>query len=491
MNFSSKIGPTDSNNERRPQAKLIPELNRRNFLTGASTVGAAAWATAPPALAQRLPGSELASVAPLAPTPADAPPSVPACKPADQMGPASRNQAGFHKNISRLVDLNGSNQGGQYWRYSTLVTPVEDFFIRNEYPTPSAALDRRVDPRHWQLKIHGDAVENPMTLTYNDLLRLTSRAIMSNMECAGNGRSLFWEQQGMTEGPSNKVGGTGWGLGGIGCAEWQYVPMSVILGMVGVKKSAKHCLFWSGVDGKQPGTASDTGRPMPMSHLLKHANDIGLAFKMNGNDLTADHGAPVRVIVPGWCGAASTKWVTEIKIATHNFWVRLNSSAHVLIGPSHSPPIPADNDEFRNVGPRGILGKAVTWSPPRSLLTIPLRLEKQPKLPHNYPLAVGELPRLTAGEQTIRGYAWAPQWGIKSVDVRVNGGRWQAVELVDPEINTYTWRRFRFDWRATPGEHVIETRVTDRKGNQQPTVVPFNEGGFDFWGIPKFHVAVV
>ena len=473
---------------------LVPQLDRRRFLTGVSTVGAAvsaavgaaAVASVTTARAQTVPPPGAMSPVNLSTLP---PPATPlACQPPSRS--TSRNQVTFQKDISRLVDLNATNQGGQYWRYSTLITPVEDFFIRNEYPTPVAALDRRVDPRFWQLKIHGDAVENPITLSYEDLLRLPSRSIISNMECAGNGRSLFWEQQDMTEGPSNKVGGTGWGLGGVGCAEWQYVPMTAIFDLVGIKKTAKHCLFWSGVDGKTPGAVSDTGRPMPMAHLLKYAGDIGLAFKMNGNTLTPDHGAPVRVIAPGWCGAASTKWLTEIKIASHNFWVRLNSSAHVMIGPSFAPPVAADNDEFRNVQRGGILGKAVTWSPPRSLLTIPLRLQKQPKMPHNYPLSAGELPVLKAGQQTLRGYAWAPQFGVRWVDVRINGGRWQSVAMVDPQINQYTWRRFEFNWRALPGEHVIETRVTDAKGYQQPSTVPFNEGGFDFWGIPKFRVAV-
>jgi sulfane dehydrogenase subunit SoxC len=408
-----------------------------------------------------------------------------ACEP-----PPVRKPSNFVKDTSRLVDLNATNQGGQYWRYSTLVTPVEDFFVRNEYATPTAATDPRVDRRHWRLKIHGDAVERPMTLTYDDLVKLPSRSIISNMECAGNGRSLFWEQQGMTEGPSNKVSGTGWGLGGIGCAEWQYVPMSTILALVGLKKTAKQCLFWSGVDGKKPGTESDTGRPIPVSTLTRNADVIGLAFKMNGNDLTPDHGAPVRALVPGWCGAASTKWLTEIKIASHNFWVRLNSSAHVMIGPSYGPPVPADNDEFRNVKPNGILGKPVTWSPPRSMLTVPLRLAKQPKHPANYPLAPGELPHLPSGAQQVRGYAWAPQYGIKRVDVRIDRSTWQEVEVTDPEINTFTWRRFQFDWDATPGEHVIETRVTDNKGYQQQATVPFNEGGFDFWAIPRFRIAV-
>jgi sulfane dehydrogenase subunit SoxC len=459
--------------------------DRRQFLVSAATLGAAA-AVAGRARAQDTPKAIERVASSIVPPP-PAVRAVPACGPVRS---ASRNQANFVKSTSRLVDLNGTNQGGQYWRYSTLVTPVEDFFIRNEYPTPTAETDERLDRRSWRLKIHGNAVSRPLLLTYDDLMKLPSRSIVSTMECAGNGRSLFWEQQNMTAGPRNKVLGTGWGLGGVGCAEWQYVPMTTILDLVGLKKTAKQCLFWSGVDGKTPGTQSDTGRPIPISMLQRHGDVIGLAFKMNGNDLTSDHGAPVRAIVPGWCGAASTKWLTEIKIASYNFWCRLNSSAHVMIGPNYMPPVGTLEDEYRGVIPGGVLGQAVTWSPPRSLLTVPLVLQKQPKMPANYPLAAGELPRLQPGRQVMRGYAWATQYGVKRVDVRVNKGPWGPARIIDPQINIYTWRRFEFDWAPLAGEHMIETRVTDRNGAEQPATVPFNEGGFDFWAIPKFRVAV-
>jgi sulfane dehydrogenase subunit SoxC len=403
---------------------------------------------------------------------------------------AGRVRDGFQKDLSRLVDLNGTNQGGQYWNYSTYITPNEDFYLRNEYPTPVPETDPRVDRAKWRLIIHGDAVERPIEITYEDLLRMPSRSQIAMMECAGNGRSLFWEQQDMLAAPT-EVTGTGWGLGGIGQAEWQYVPMDYILGLVGLKKNAKSCLFWSGVDGKKPGTVSDTGRPVPINTLKLRGDSVGLAFKMNGQDLPADHGGPVRAIVPGWCGAASTKWLTEIKIASHDFWVPLNSLRHVMMGPDYKAPKPQKGDEFRFVKPDGILGPAVTWGPPRSMLTIPLVLDKQPKIPHNYPLKQGEIPRLRAGLQKMRGYAWAPQWGVKTIEVQVNGRGWQTVRPIDPIRSRYAWTRFDFPWNPMPGRHVIETRVTDTKGTRQPVSVPYNKGGFDFWAIPKFHIEAV
>ena len=81
----------------------------------------------------------------------------------------SRVHPSFVKDVGLLTDLNHTNQGGAWWNFDTYITPVSQFYIRNAYPTPRPELDRRVDPRHWRLKIHGDAVERALTLTYDDL----------------------------------------------------------------------------------------------------------------------------------------------------------------------------------------------------------------------------------------------------------------------------------------------------------------------------------
>src|SRR5690606_19529450 len=382
----------------------------------------------------------------------------------------SRFHPSFVKDVGLLTDLNKTNQGGAWWNFDTYITPVSQFYIRNAFPTPRPELDRRVDPRYWQLKIHGDAVEREMTITYDDLLKMPSRSIISVMQCTGNGRSLFWEQEEFLNEPQRVVG-NGWGLGGVGQAEWEYVPMSYILDLVGLKKNAKAVLFWSGVDGKEPNTQSDTGRPMSIQDVLERPDEIGLAFKMNGMPLPPDHGAPVRALVPGWCGGASTKWLTEIKIASHDFWVRLNTFDHTMMGPGYPAPVPAPNDEFRFVRPDQILGIPVTWQEGRSTLALPLVLDKQPNIPSNYPLERGERPTLKAGPQMLRGYAWAPNAGVRRVDLRINGGTWQQARIIDPQINRYTWARFEFPLAPAAGDYVIETRTTDRNGNMQPTHV--------------------
>ena len=113
-------------------------------------------------------------------------------------------------------------------------------------------------------------------------------------------------------------------------------------------------------------------------------------------------------------------------------------------------------------------------------------------LPHNYPLKLGEKPKLPAGKRLMSGYAWGPQYGVARVDYRIDGGEWQPARLIGPNMRRYTWVRFQFDWDAKPGEHVLETRTTDLGAQKQPeTQIAFNSGGYEFWGVPKFLVQVV
>jgi DMSO/TMAO reductase YedYZ molybdopterin-dependent catalytic subunit len=386
------------------------------------------------------------------------------------------------KDDSRLVNIGATVRSGAYWNFTTFMTPVEEFYVRNHYPTPTAEQRPVLARENWKLKIHGPSVERPLELGFEDLLRLPSKTIIATMECHGNGRTLFWEQDGLT---GQQVSGGNWVLGAVGQAEWQYVPMSEILARVGVKPDAKTVLFWSGVDG------NDMGRPMPYADVVALQHDMGVCFAMNGNPLTPDHGAPVRLVVPGWGGTASIKWLTEIRITDRRVWCRLNTRGEVYIGPDYPRPEFSADDEFIGVTADDIKGPMVTWMPPKSLITIPLVLEKSPSVPPNYPLKRGELPRLSAGQQLLRGYAWAPQHGVRSVEVRIDGGAWQQATIRPPNLGKYTWVRFDIPWNATPGQHVIETRTTDNSGTTQPEKVPMNILGMANWAIPKFRVEVV
>jgi DMSO/TMAO reductase YedYZ molybdopterin-dependent catalytic subunit len=434
----------------REALRIGPQSDRRRFFVSAAAFGAAAG----------VPGLGLAQA------------------PAAGAAPARRI---IVKDDSRLLNIGATVRSGNYWDFTTFMTPVEEFYVRNHYATPTTEQRPELDPRRWRMKIHGNAVERPLEIGYEDLLKMPSRTIIATMECHGNGRTLFWEQQGMME-----VGGGNWVLGAIGQAEWQIVPISHILGLVGLRPNARSALFWSGMDG------GDMGRPMPVSELLARGDDIGICYRMNGNALTPDHGAPVRLVVPGWGGTASIKWLTEMRVDSHQHWTRLNTRGEVYIGPSYAAPAVAPNDEFfGNITAADVKGPMVSWMPIKSFITVPLVLEKSPSVPANYPLKKGEWPMMSAGRQLLRGYAWGPQHGIRQVDVRIDGGPWQQAGIRQPNLGRYTWVRFDLPWDARPGDHVIETRGVDMAGNMQPETVPLNVLGMANGAIPKFRIRVV
>jgi len=434
-------------------------LERRNLFVSAAAFGAAAVATAA--------GT---SACAQTPAPAAAPPAAPP-------------RRVIVKDDSRVLNIGATVRSGNYWNYSTFMTPVEEFYVRNHYPTPTTAQSEALTTQKWKLKIHGASVERPIEIGYEELLKMPSKTIIATMECHGNGRTLFWEQGGFTP---QQVGGGNWVLGAVGQAEWQYVSMADLFARVGIKPNARTVLFWSGIDG------NDMGRPMPFADVFAQQHDMGICYAMNGNPLTPDHGAPVRVVVPGWGGTASIKWVTEIRVTDKRVWTRLNTKGEVYLGPTYSAPEHGPDDEFLpGITAADIKGPMVTWMPPKSLITVPLVIEKSASVPANYPLQRGALPRLAAGRQTMRGYAWAPQHGVRYVEYRIDGGNWQMAALRPPNLGRYTWVRFDFPWEAAAGNHVIETRTTDNVGTTQPEQIPLNTLGMANWSIPKFRIQVV
>ena len=176
---------------------------------------------------------------------------APAAAPA---APAAAPRRIIVKDDSRVLNIGATVRSGNYWNFTTYITPIEEFYFRNHYPTPTSEQKPELVPDKWRLKVHGASVERPLDIGYEDLLKMPSRSMIATMECHGNGRTLFWEQGGFT---GKDVSGGNWVLGAIGQAEWQIVPMSEIFARAGIKPDAVTVLFWSGVDG------NDMGRPMP------------------------------------------------------------------------------------------------------------------------------------------------------------------------------------------------------------------------------------
>ncbi len=313
-----------------------------------------------------------------------------------------------------------------------LITPNRLFFVRNN----SVSLD--LNASDWRLSVEGDAVDEPMELTYDDIRSLPSRAMTSYLECAGNHRAMF----GLLKG--RKASGTQWMTGGVSNGEWVGAEMRDVLTLAGIHASAVSVLL-VGLDEKSP--EEGFRYVMPVEKAMRP--DTLLAYALNGEILPRDHGFPLRVIAPGWVGSANIKWLGRVVVSSEQMWTRNNTTSYTLIGEDYPP-----EGESK--------GSPVTMQVIKSALALPWPAE------------------LASGRHRINGYAHSPLRAIERVEWSADSGlTWNDAALSDGQKD-YSWARFEFVWDAEPGERYIMTRATDVAGDTQPDSVPFNEKGYLF-----------
>lgn len=313
-----------------------------------------------------------------------------------------------------------------------LITPRHLFFVRNN----SASVD--LDASRWRLSIEGDAVSQPLELSYDRLRNLPSRTLISYLECAGNHRAMFDKVQGRA------AEGTQWMTGAIGNGEWTGVPLRDILKLAGITDGAVSVLL-IGQDAESP--EGGFRRVVPVDKAM-HPDTL-LAYAMNGDVLPKDHGYPLRALLPGWVGSSSIKWLNRIVVSSDELWTRNNTTSYVLIGNEYPPEGEAD-------------GEVVSAQSIKSALALPWPAE------------------MPEGSHRIHGYAHSPDGHVAGVEWSDDSGRtWNPATLLEPQVQ-YSWARFEFLWKARPGEHAIMTRATDTQGNTQPDAIPFNRKGYLF-----------
>ena len=318
---------------------------------------------------------------------------------------------------TRLEDLRG------------FLTPNEQFFVRNHAPTPT------LDPASYRLEVSGPGVRRQLQLSLDDLEGLPSRTLVAYMECAGNWRGFFPAATGRT------ATGSQWGAGAVGCAEWTGPRLSDVLELAGVRPDA--------VDVNVVGLDEVRwARPMPLAKAMDPATI--LALSMNGAPLPPDHGFPVRVVVPGWVGSSSVKWVGRIEVVAEKVWVRSNTTSYVLVG----DPWPQDRYAPAD-------GAPITTGVIKSALALP-----RPA-------------RLAPGRHRVRGFAYSPLGAVAQVEWSADGGAWVQARLIDPSpALPHAWTRFEFEWTAAPGEHALRTRATGTAGDRQPMEAVHNDKGY-------------
>ena len=313
------------------------------------------------------------------------------------------------------------------------ITPTDRFYIRSHF-SDVPNLDRS----SWQLVVDGE-VNQPLTLSFDDILAMPSIEIVSTLECAGNSRSY-------TTPPSE---GLAFRHGAVSTGRWRGVPLKHLLDGAGLKNAALDVMFEGADHGQEQedGISFDLNYRRSLTLEMANQPDILLAYEMNGEPLTAVHGFPLRVIVPKWYAMASVKWLTRINVLAQPFTGFFQHRRYVMI----------------NEGPEDSLEREpVAALKVKSLIASPRH---------------GEV--VQPGSYTVSGFAWSGEGEIIREEVSVDGGRnWQNATLLG-ESNQNAWRQWESVCEASePGHFVLMARATDSTGNTQPSSIPWNFRGY-------------
>lgn len=312
------------------------------------------------------------------------------------------------------------------------ITPVNHFFVRNHMFEPA-----KLDASTWKLSIGGE-VDKPFTLTLADLEKVPVHTVTNTMECAGNGRSL----------QNPKVPGIQWGKGAVGNAKFSGPSLKVLLERAGVKDTGKHVMF-RGLD-EVPGKVPPFIRSIPIEKAIDA--DTLIATHMNGAPLAGHHGFPARAVTPGWAGAASCKWLSEITVLDKPAEGNFMSPGYRL---PNTPVKPGESVKPEDT-------HSVTGLTVKSLIAGP-----------------SDGAKLKPGKQEIKGVAWAGEADITKVEISTDGGSsWSLAELGKDHAK-YAWRVWKYAWKpAKSGDYVILSRATDSQGRVQPDAAVWNPSGY-------------
>ncbi len=317
------------------------------------------------------------------------------------------------------------------------ITPTQRHYVRNNGGIPDRATSG--DTRGWQLTIDGE-VESPLSLSFDELRAMPSVTMPLLIECAGNGRAFF----------DPPVRGNPWQHGAIACSEWTGVRLRDLLHRAKLKPSAKHTAHFG--DDPPLGQAEPFSRGIPIDKAMEEHTLV--AFAMNGKPLSPLNGFPVRLVVPGWVGSSSQKWLNRI-------WIRdREHDSQKMTGYSYRIPKAPVAPGSR---PRKEDMQIVTSVLVKSMITRP-----------------GPDTISKAGQAIdVAGHAWAGDRGIAKVLVSADYGvHWIETKLTPPP-NPYAWSRFEARLRIQQsGYHEIWARAFDEAGDAQPFRQPWNPKGY-------------
>jgi sulfite oxidase len=401
--------------------------SRRTFLGGAA--GAGAYALIGKSVAQDKPAA--------APTPAPASPPGTVSNEAVKSGKNPAMQ--YHSERP----LTGSVQAHQH---DFEVTPTDRMFVRNNLLTPD------IDATQHRVTVKG-LVDKELSFSLDELRKGFPAVTLQGMhECAGSGRSNYLPT----------ASGTPWNqTGGMGCPKWTGVRVADVLRAAGLKSGAAH-VAGQGGDPGMIATVAPVIRSVPLAKAMD--DNTLLAWEMNGEPLPKIHGHPLRLVVPGWVGSASTKWVHTVSVLDAPFKGTYMTSSYV------TPKWPVEPGQ--KMPPDTVSAEA--W-PVKSMITFPA------------PNA-----RVKGSERvTVRGRAWVGEGAIDRVEISVDEGiTWQRARLAS-RGDKFAWRSFSFDYQPQRfGYLTFLARAWDDRGNAQPMVSGWNPLGYFWNGVHRVGVVV-
>lgn len=320
------------------------------------------------------------------------------------------------------------------------ITPTTRHFVRNNGIPPES-----VDPAGWTLSVDGEVDRAIEMMSIDDLKKnFEVVTLQLQLECGGNGRSFF----------DPKAKGNQWTVGAIGCCEWTGVRLADVLKSVGVKDSAVYTAHY-GADTHLSGDPNKLpiSRGVPISKALDPYNLI--AFAQNGAPIHPMNGAPLRLVIPGWPGSCSQKWLKRIQ---------LRDQVHdgpKMTGKSYRvPEYPVEPGEEV---PKEAF-KIIEAMPVKSLITYP---ESGVQISSSKPVL------------DVRGHAWAGDRKISAVDLSIDfGATWIKADLREPR-NPHAWQHFSASVEfPMSGYYEIWARATDDQDVMQPFAIAWNPKGY-------------
>ncbi|MFN0102796.1 MAG: sulfite oxidase [Bryobacteraceae bacterium] len=311
------------------------------------------------------------------------------------------------------------------------ITPVERFFVRSHHYVPT------VDPAAWRLQVNGK-VGTPLTLTMDELKKLPRVEFVSVLECAGNGRGLY----------EPSMAGLQWTYGSVGNGRWAGVRLADLLKKAGAQPGAVEVLF-DGADvpvAKQP----EFQRGIPFNKAMDPSTI--LAYEMNGEALTKDHGFPLRVVVPGWAGDCWVKWLTRIEVRDTEFDGFFMKTAYRHPGKPVAPGAAIDPAQMKPVTTLQV--KCVIAS----------HIDGQD---------------IAIAATKLRGAAWSHEAPVSVVEVSTDGGRtWRQARL-GKDTARFGWRQWEYDWTPPQAAYYnVMARARNVAGENQPFEQEWNPSGY-------------